>query len=116
MLGPEECCWGVKRNPTREHQKGNEANSVLIFLLLLLLILFAILILILLFLCFLTFRCDEASRRLHLGTALDIITAVRVPVTLIWFRPALTSIPRWPMTGKWCEGDPGRPVRLASRW
>jgi hypothetical protein len=50
MLGPEECCWGVKRNPTREHQKGNEANSVLIFLLLLLLllILFAILILILL--------------------------------------------------------------------
>jgi membrane protein involved in colicin uptake len=49
MLGPEECCWGVKWNPTREHQKGNEANSVLIFLLRLHLILFAILILILLF-------------------------------------------------------------------
>jgi hypothetical protein len=50
MLWPEECCWGVKTNPMREHQKGNEANSVLIFLLLLLLILLAILILILLFL------------------------------------------------------------------
>jgi hypothetical protein len=50
MLGSEECCWGLKTNPTRENQKGNEANSVLIFLLLLLLILFTILILILLFL------------------------------------------------------------------
>jgi hypothetical protein len=99
MLGPEECCWGVKRNPTREHQKGNEANSVLIFLLLLLLILVAILILILLSALltalssepvdwesllpdvwiaahpehFLTFRRDEASRRLHLATALDVM-------------------------------------------
>jgi hypothetical protein len=26
-----------------------------------------------------------------------------------------STIPRWLMSGKWCEGDPGRPAPLASR-
>ena len=33
-----------------------------------------------------------ACRRSHLGTALDIMRPDRVPVTLAWFRPALTLV------------------------